>query len=153
METELRKLLGCTCLRMRRATRRLTQIYDHALEPTGLTSNQAAILAYLYGATNSPSSGLSIGAIAEWLGMDPSTLNRNLKPLAARGLVRNVPDPRDGRVRIVRITESGERSLIKAVPYWHKAQAQLEKAVGSQTATTLNELLDNAAAKLRAAAL
>jgi len=138
---------------MRRATRRLTQIYDYALEPTGLTSNQCAIFAYLRSTQASSSSALSIGAIADRLGMDPSTLNGNLKPLAAKGLVRNVPDPADGRGRIVRITESGERSLLKAAPYWHRVRTQLEKAVGSQTAVALNELLDDAAAKLRAAAL
>lgn len=39
MENEIRAIMGCTCLRMRRAARRVTQLYDHALEPAGLTVN------------------------------------------------------------------------------------------------------------------
>jgi len=134
---------------MRRATRRLTQIYDHAMEAIGLTANQCSILAYLDAVAHSPASAASIGAIAEWLAMDPSTLNRNLKPLEAKGLVKNLPDPADARVRIVRITEVGERTLQKAVSKWRSAQTQVEKALGPQATAALNALLDDAAAKLR----
>ena len=142
METELCKMMGCTCLRLRRATRRVTQLYDHALHPAGLTINQFGLLAYLHGATLTPSTAPSIGTIAEWLGMDPTTLNRNLKPLVARGLVRTTPDPDDGRVRIVRTTDKGRRALLKAVPLWREAQAEVETALGSDATTALNDLLD-----------
>src|SRR5262245_47123862 len=142
METELCKMMGCTCLRLRRATRRVTQLYDHALQPAGLTINQFGLLAYLQGATLARSNALSIGTIAEWLGMDPTTLNRNLKPLIARGLVRTTPDPADGRVRIVRTTDKGPRALLKAVPLWREAQAEVETALGSKATTALNDLLD-----------
>lgn len=147
MEAELRQIMGCTCLRMRRAARLVTQAYDHAIEPTGLTANQFGVLACLYGAA-SLRLVPSIGGIAEYLGMDPSTLNRNLKPLAAKGLVRNLPDPADARVRIVQITDSGERIVRKALPRWRGAQAQIEKALGPQATATLNDLLDVAAARL-----
>ena len=70
----------------------MTQIYDHALEPSGLTVSQFGLLAYLLGASRAPSNASSMGTIAEWLGMDPTTLNRNLKPLTAKGLVRNAPE-------------------------------------------------------------
>ena len=148
MEVELRQLLGCTCLLLRRAARLVTQAYDHAIEPTGLTANQFGVLAYLYGATKLQSVPTSIGAMADWLGMDPSTLNRNLKPLAAKGLVTNSSDPADGRVRIVRITESGERTVRKAIPRWRSAQTQIEKTLGAETTATLNNLLADAAARL-----
>ena len=149
MDDELRKIMGCTCLRMRRATRRVTQLYDHALGPSGLTVSQFGLLAYLLGASRAPSNASSIGTIAEWLGMDPTTLNRNLKPLAVKGLVRNAPDSADGRVRVVRITEKGRRALLKAVPCWQDAQARVDKALGPQATAELNELLDTSASKLR----
>jgi len=148
METELRQILGCTCLLMRRAARLVTQAYDHAIQPTGLTANQFGVLAYLYGAMQVRSAPNSIGAIADWLGMDPSTLNRNLKPLVAKGLVTNTADPADGRVRIVRITDSGERIVRKAIPRWRSAQTQIEKALGADTTATLNNLLEVAATRL-----
>ena len=79
MDDDLQKIMSCTCLRKRRATRRVTQrCYDHALEPTGLTASQFGLLGYLHGASSAPAHASSIGAIAEWLGIDPKTLNRNL---------------------------------------------------------------------------
>src|ERR1700747_2587815 len=138
MDDELRKIMGCTCMRMRRATRRVTQLYDHALEPAGLTVNQFGLLGYLHGRSFAPAHASSIGTIAEWLGMDPTTLNRNLKPLLAKGMVKNVTDPDDGRVRIVRITEKGLRTLREALPRWRNAQADVEKAIGSKSIAELN---------------
>ncbi len=148
MDNEIRAIMGCTCLRMRRAARRVTQLYDHALEPAGLTVNQFGLLAYLQGANLTRAGGLSIGAIAEFLGMDPTTLNRNLKPLVAKGLVWNAADPADGRVRIVRIAVKGQRALRKAVPLWREAQAQVERIIGRPTTAALNDLLDVSATKL-----
>ena len=148
MDDELRKIMGCTCMRMRRATRRVTQLYDHALEPSGLTVSQFGLLAYLLGASQAPSNASSIGTIAEWLGMDPTTLNRNLKPLVAKSLVRNAADSADGRVRVVQITEKGRRALLKAVPFWQSAQTRVDKTLGPQVTAELNELLDTSAASL-----
>jgi DNA-binding MarR family transcriptional regulator len=150
MDADLKKIVGCTCLRMRRATRRVTQVYDHALEPVGLTVNQFGLLGYLYGASHAPAPVSSISSIAEWLGMDPTTLNRNLKPLLAKGMVRNATDPTDGRVRIVRITDKGLRTLRKALPHWRGAQADVEKVIGPRSLAELNALLDLSASKLRA---
>jgi DNA-binding MarR family transcriptional regulator len=149
MDNDLQKIMGCTCQRMRRATRRVTQFYDHALQRTGLTVNQFGLLAYLCGASLARTNA-SIGTTAEWLGMDPTTLTRNLKPLLVKGLVKNVPDPDDGRVRIVAITEKGLRMLREAVPRWRNAQAAVEKAIGSKSIAELNTLLDLSSSKLRA---
>ena len=149
MDDELRKIMECTCLRMRRATRLVTQLYDHALGPSGLTVSQFGLLAYLLGASQAPSNASSIGTIAEWLGMDPTTLNRNLKPLVAKGLVRIASDSADGRVRVVRITEKGRRGLLKAVPLWRSAQARVAKMLGPEATAELNELLDTSASSLR----
>jgi DNA-binding MarR family transcriptional regulator len=149
MEQELRKIMGCTCLRMRRATRRITQLYDHALGIVGLTVNQFGLLAYLQGATLAGAHGLSISSVADFLGMDPTTLNRNLKPLAAKGLVMSAADQADRRVRKVQITNKGKRILLGALPLWREAQAQVEKALGPKETAALNGLLDLSAAKLR----
>jgi DNA-binding MarR family transcriptional regulator len=146
----LQAIMGCTCLRMRRATRRVTQVYDRALEPVGLTVNQFGLLGYLLGASRAPAQASSIGSIAEWLGMDPTTLNRNLKPLVKKAMVKNTTDPADGRLRIVRITDKGLRTLREAWPRWRSAQADIEKAIGGQSIAELNALLDLSASKLRA---
>jgi DNA-binding MarR family transcriptional regulator len=150
MDIEIAEVLGCTCLRMRRVTRRVTQIYDHALARAGVTVNQFGLLAHLYGVTLAGSVGLSIGALAERLGADPTTLNRTLKPLQDKGLVRDSLDPADGRVRLVQLTDKGRRELVKIMPLWRKAQAQVERGLGPKSMQALNELLDLSAARLKA---
>jgi DNA-binding MarR family transcriptional regulator len=148
MDKDLQDAIGCTCLRMRRAARRLTQIYDRILEPSGLTVTQFGLLANLSAAASGRSDVSSIGTIAERIGMDPTTLNRNLKPLKQRGLVRDLSDPSDGRVRIVQITEKGQRELSKAFSLWRQAHAKLEEALGRKTRVALNEIVDLSMARL-----
>jgi len=148
MDEELAEVMGCTGLRMRRATRRITQIYDQALQPTGITINQFGLLAHLYGASLASAGGLPLGALAHWVDMDPTTLNRSLKPLEARGLVRNSSDPGDGRVRLLRLTAKGHAAWRKAIPHWRQAQLQVQQALGAKPLQALNELLDLSAVKL-----
>ena len=58
----------------------MTQIYDRHLEPTGLTITQYGLLSHLRSLD-----GVSIGALAERLVMDPTTLTRTLGPLVTAG--------------------------------------------------------------------
>ena len=136
-DIDVREVAQCTCLRLRRITRRITQIYDGALEPAGLTVNQFGMLARLYGASLR-SEILPIGTLADRLGMDPTTLNWSLKPLEKEGFIANASDPADKRVRAVLITDTGVEKLRRAVPYgarprrgstqrWHRYQRCLER--------------------------
>jgi len=143
-DSELKDIVDCTCLRLRRTTRRLTQLYDHALDPTGLTANQFGLLGHLHFAQARRGTGLSIGALAEMLGMDPSTLTRNLKPLAAKGLIGDHPDPADGRARLITITARGRAKLDEALPYWRIAQNAVKQKLGVRAAKDLGKLLDAA---------
>jgi DNA-binding MarR family transcriptional regulator len=112
----------------------VTRIYDHYLAPAGLTANQGGLLAHLYGASRPPSSGLSIGALAKRVGMGATTLNRNLKPLAAQDLVKVTVDLEDARVRALLITQKGIARLQKAVPSGD-AQTHLANALGTERCT------------------
>jgi len=109
---------------------------------------QFGLLANLFGARVRRSEASSIGAIAEWLGLDPTTLNRNLKPLKARGLVKDQSDPSDGRLRIVQITEKGRRELQDALALWHQAHNRVEQTLGRKQRLALNDMLDHSMAKL-----
>ena len=142
------ELAQCTCLRLRRAARRATQIYDHQLAPAGLTIGQLGLLAQLHGASLHGGGGLSIGALSERRGLDPTTLTRNLKPLKAHGLVADVADPSDRRVRAVAITRKGRGKLREAVPLWRRAQAEVERMLGVEATVALNGLLELSVAKL-----
>jgi|SRR5215469_45709 len=147
---DLGEVSGCTCLRVRRVARQLTQAYDGALAAAALTVNQFGLLAKLLGATRGGRSGVPVGALADRVGMHPTTLNRDLKPLRAQGLVADTADPGDRRVRAVTITRKGRARLRKAVPHWRRAQRRLEAALGAARTQALNEMLEEAAARLKA---
>ena len=128
---------GCTCLRLRKAARRITQIYDGYVEPFGLTITQFGLLAHVR-----VLDGIGVGALAEKLVMDPTTLTRNLRPLARRGLVAMEPDPGDRRSRCLHLTDEGRQILRAARPAWARAQHHVEAVLGSAAAAVLNGELD-----------
>ena len=145
---DIQEIVNCTCLRARRVTRRLTQIYDAALEPAHLTANQFGVLSYLYGMTLGGHDHVSIGVLAERVGKHPTTLNRDLKPLEVLGLVASVENPGDRRVRAIQITGKGRTHLRKAVTYWRQAQSRVREELGPRSMLALNELLETTAVKL-----
>jgi DNA-binding MarR family transcriptional regulator len=115
----------CTCLRLRKTARRLTQIYDEALAPAGLTVTQFGLLANLAGHGD-----LSIGELAEHMGMDPTSLNRTLKPLQREKLIAGKIDSDDKRIRLISLTEPGQSVLAAAIELWKSAHQQLTAKLG-----------------------
>lgn len=136
---------GCTCLRLRKAARRITQIYDGYVEPHGLTITQFGLLIHL-----KAHDGISVGALAEKLVMDPTTLTRNLRPLEREGLTALTPDPNDRRARCLRLTAKGREVLQAARPAWARAQRHVEEALGAGDTTTLHAALDRMLERLGA---
>jgi len=128
---------GCTAMRLRKAARRITQIYDRHLEPTGLTITQYGVLASVLAAGR-----VAIGALAEQLLMDPTTLTRNLQPLHRQGMVVIEPDRRDRRVRWVSISDAGRQAFESARPAWREAQSHVRKLIGDDETAALHDTLD-----------
>ena len=147
-DTEFRGTMGCTCMRLRRVTRRVTQIYDELLAPAGITSSQFALLARLRSASLEGQTPLPMWALAEHHGLDPTTLSRNLKPLFSAGLIKDSADPADRRVRMISLTAAGRRRVTNALPYWREAQRRVEAALGAEATIALNGLLELSTAKL-----
>lgn len=124
-------------MRLRKAARRISQIYDHHLEPTGVTITQFGVLASL-----TSTDRMAIGPLAEQLCMDPTTLTRNLQPLHREGLVVIEPDRCDRRVRWVSLSEAGRQAFDRARPAWREAQNQVIKLIGEEETATLHDALD-----------
>lgn len=127
----------CTCLRLRKAARRVSLIYDQHLQPLGLTVTQYGLLAQL-----SAFDGIGIGELADKLIMDPTTLTRNLRPLERDGLVVFAADPRDRRARRLHLTARGRDTFDAAKPAWRRAQRQIETSFGPADTSALNATLD-----------
>lgn len=137
------KSTGCTCLRLRKASRRVTQIYDHSLGEAGITVNQFSLLGYL-----ARLDGISIGALAQIMIMDPTTLTRNLRPLERQGFIAGRLDPDDKRSRLLHLTVAGRETLERAKPAWARAQRHIERALGELDTPALNAALDRVLDKL-----
>lgn len=124
-------------MRLRKAARRVTQIYDRYLEAAGLTITQFGVLASLLSAGR-----MAIGPLAEQLLMDPTTLTRNLQPLQREGLVVIESDKRDRRVRWVSLSDAGRQALERARPAWRAAQEHVRKLIGEEETAALHDTLD-----------
>jgi DNA-binding MarR family transcriptional regulator len=130
-------LRDCNCFRTRKASRRLTQIYDTILAPSGIRSTQYMILAVLY-----ERGGLSVNELAGLMVIDRTAMGKNLKPLERDGLIAvNVSDE-DRRSRTVTLTKKGAKVLEQAYPLWKTAQSRFEKKHGKQFAEDLRGMLD-----------
>ena len=137
------RMLGCTCMRLRKVSRRVSQIYDRSLEEAGLTVTQYGVLGHI-----ARFDGIGIGALAEKLGMDPTTLTRNLRPLERQGFVKIKADAEDKRSRCLYLTAAGRAVFENAKPAWMRAQNHVERALGGAETSSLNEALDRVLVKL-----
>jgi DNA-binding MarR family transcriptional regulator len=114
----------CTLNGVRQASRAVTQIYDAALAPIGLTGNQFSLLTAI-----SMMGEPTITRLGEGLVTDRTTLTRNLAPLERAGLVR-IRTGADRRSRVVTMTPRGSERAARAYPLWKRAQAQVIRALG-----------------------
>jgi DNA-binding MarR family transcriptional regulator len=127
----------CNCTALRKATRRVSQLYDSALEPCGLRTTQRAILNHIARSGTPP-----LGELAEALVMDRGALTHNLKPLERDGLVEITVDPDDRRNRLVALTAAGCAKLAESEPLWKRAQAGFETAFGAAKSASLRKALE-----------
>lgn len=113
----------CKCSALRRASRAVTQHYEAAFRGTGLRATQFTVLAAL--AQTGP---LPLSALAAMLGLERTSLTRNLRPLEKKGLVASAANE-DHRVRLIEITPAGERTALAALSAWQLAQATVDGVV------------------------
>ena len=134
--SDFQECQDCVCFAVRRAARAITQRYDRELRPAGLRATQFSMLAVL-----SHGEPLPVHRLARRLGMERTTLTRNLRPLIARGFV-TLDAGDDSRVRLVRITPRGVAAATAALPHWRRAQRAMARFVTPETLHALNRALE-----------
>jgi DNA-binding MarR family transcriptional regulator len=127
----------CHCTALRKASRRVSQLYDSALEPCGLRITQLAILNQI-----ARSGTPTIGELAEALVMERGGLAHNLKPLERDGLVEIRADPKDRRNRLVAVTAAGRKKREQSATAWKRAQDGFEEAFGVTKLPSLRKMLE-----------
>lgn len=135
-ETTLLVRDGCLCLHVQRAARALARRFDEAFRPLELTNGQFSLLMSL----NRPTPP-GMGAVAELLAMDRTTLTAALKPLERRGLVEVSPAPTDKRTRLLALTPAGRALLARALPIWQQTHASVERQLPGGDADRLRREL------------
>ena len=127
---------NCYATALRKASRRLTGLYDGLMAPSGLRSTQFVILSEL---VNGP---VAINELAHALVLDRSGLGHSLRPLQRDGLIRLDPDPADRRSVRVTLTEDGLRRQRQAAVLWQAAQDRVVEVLGAPVANDLRALLN-----------
>jgi DNA-binding MarR family transcriptional regulator len=131
--------LPCLCATIRRASRAITQRYDEALRPTGLTITQFTLLQAL-----SLAGDITQGRLGEILAMDSTTLTRTLRVMTRQGWISKIYGT-DRRERRLHLTRAGKSEFNRAVPNWQKSQESLRKQLGSERWNDLMKLMNDTA--------
>jgi DNA-binding MarR family transcriptional regulator len=117
-------LAQCAGVNVRLAERRITHFLEQRMSDAGLSLAQLGLLAHIAAARDD-----TITALAARVGLDQSTLSRNLRGLEEAGLVEIVAAETDLRRRAVWLTEAGARRLEGAMASWRKANAALSRLI------------------------
>ena len=134
---------NCACFNIRRVSRLITQFFDAEVRRFGLRPTQMSILGSLRAKTE-----WGMAELSEWLGMERTTLLRNLQPLQRDGLVRVKGGGRGGHVEL-EITERGRKALAKMLPGWRSAQDKVVATLGKERWSMIISDLTEVGTKLK----
>ncbi len=97
---------------LRKTYRKVHKLCDSYLKPLNINVNQLSILIgiKMYG-------HISSTGVANFLGVDRTTLCRNILPLKKKGLIENF-ETEDRRVSGIKLLPAGEKLLKDAGPIW-----------------------------------
>lgn len=134
---------GCTNFRLRRLMRQVSRRYDAEVAKSGLKTTQYSLLSHV----------LHLGPLrpvdlALSMGVDASTLTRNLRPMIAAGWIEQGEGP-DARSRSISITAAGRSKRTEAQRHWRTAQEQLNQVLGVERVLALHALIDESIALLQ----
>jgi DNA-binding MarR family transcriptional regulator len=119
---------------LRKAARKVTRAYDDALRPVGIKANQFTTLIAV-----SLMGPVSITNLADKLGMERTTLTRNLLPLEKSKFIKLLKG--HGRTRNVLITPKGKSIIQEAKTAWDDAQRQVLEVIGESELASFNNIL------------
>ena len=141
-ELDMSAVQNCVCFNLRRVTRAVTQFYDSEMRRHGIRQTQGSILSSLRAKDS-----WNMAELSDWLGMDRTTLVRNLRPLQRDGLVQTSGGGRGNRVELA-ITAKGRKKIEKLTPAWRSAQSAVVKTLGEKRWSTILSDLQTAALAL-----
>jgi DNA-binding MarR family transcriptional regulator len=141
-ELDLSAAENCVCFNLRWVTRAVTQFYDAEMRRHGIRPTQGTILSSLMAKDS-----WNMAELSDWLGMERTTLVRNLHPLQRDGLVHTKGGGR-GKLVELAITSKGRKQMEKLRPAWKSAQRAAVKTLGEKRWSAILSDLETAASAL-----
>jgi DNA-binding MarR family transcriptional regulator len=132
----------CSATLLRKASRRLSQLYDAALLPAGLTATQYALLVEIDRRRDSPP---TLTGLAAAMVMNRSGLGHGLRPLERDGLIALVEGDQDRRLRHIIITAKGKTLMRSAKAQWERAEKHLVSVLGAEEVRDIRSRLSSIA--------
>jgi len=126
IENVMGAALPCALAATRRTARLMTQFYDACLAEAGIEAAQFALLMALDRAKDKGQA-----ALGQMLGMDKTTLSRNLKVLREKGWAESVAGE-DARRRSISLTAEGRARLREAKPAWRRAGERFREGMNER---------------------
>lgn len=117
---------NCVCFNLRWVARAVTQFFDAELRRHGIRPSQGSILLALEARET-----WTMAELSDALGMERTTLVRNLQPLQRDGFVHATGGGRGSRVELT-ITAKGRKKIVESMPAWLSAQRAAVKILGEQ---------------------
>ncbi len=121
----------CYGMLLRRSANAITEIYNESFKPVGLTLAQYTLLANLeyYGRMN-------IKQWAEKVGLERTTMVRNIKTLRAKGWIEET----EGKGKQFVLSKSGFATFEEAHACWVTAQKRIEKLLGKVNCASIVDI-------------
>lgn len=92
--------------------------------------------------------GSRLTVLAERAGMTKQSMAYLVEGLQEAGLLHSLPDPTDGRARIVRLTRRGEAALDTLLALSAEAEARVAERIGGKRAGRMRRALEHWVAAL-----
>lgn len=118
------KITECYCINLRRAANSITSYYDSVMNPLGITITQFSLLSSIH-----KLNGCTVTDLAVHMGLERTTVVRNIKPLYTKELILN--SARNGaRKKCIVLTEKGSNVLNEGRKLWNGAQEEIAEIMG-----------------------
>jgi DNA-binding MarR family transcriptional regulator len=118
----------CYCTNLRQSAAAVSEFYDRRLKKTGLSVSQYRLLRNL-----SRAGSANITQWAEMVGLDRSTMVRNVRPLESRGLIELT----EGSGKTYKLSSKGVMTMEQAVPIWNETQKEIRAFLGDDDVDAL----------------
>jgi DNA-binding MarR family transcriptional regulator len=128
---------GCTNFKLRQLLRAVARLYDAEFAQAGLKGTQFSLLSNVI-----EQAPVQPAELARSMGLDASTLTRNLRVLIDQGWVEQGPGA-DARSRLVTPTAAGRAKQLEARRHWKRAQLVLRQRLGAERVAALHALIDD----------